>query len=168
MPTEYVEDERLSKAVQDMVDSTDYPEFAEIRDASIRILPVMCVRLDKDGEPQDATGAPAKIKKIGAPERVFIPDGHYLLVMGYKEWNSYNEIQVKAAIHSALMGIRVDAGEGSVKLKSKKPDLVLHSATVARFGAFDATLADLKTVLGNLGEQTLEVFTRESREKKAA
>lgn len=159
MATEYVQDERLDEAVNNIMSSLDYPEFAPLRDAQVVVLPVLCVKLDAEGEPVEASGAPVKIKKLGQAERVYIK-GHYLLVMGYKEWNSFNDVQVSAVIHSALMGIRVEQKDGAVRLKTKKPDVVLHNATVARFGAFDASVAGFKEALANIGLKSVETVIR--------
>jgi hypothetical protein len=157
MPTEYIQDKELADAVTDMLADDTYHEFDPIRNHEVKIESCLCVRVDDKGENAAPKPEPATLKKVGAVEKLFV-DADYILVVDNSAWVEANEVQKGAIIHRGLMKINIEAGEGKIKIGTRKPNIVEFTETVARFGAYnepllgfrDAFKLAAKTVAQNL------------------
>lgn len=155
--TEYDPNKELSDAVEDMLGDAEYPEFNPIREQELQIYSLMCVREDAKGEPVKCKGAPIVCRKIPAIYQALTKGGHYVVVADNNFWTHANEIQQQAALHHALMSIQVEVTDkGGIKLQTRKPDVMEHSATVAHFGAWNEDLLCLRDALKQSAKQFAE------------
>lgn len=139
--TEYTIDSGLDKFVKDIIEKSTHAALSQIRDQELKIIPVMKVRTNKDGDHEPNPGPPAKIQKVSDLWKLFT-EAHYILVVDYYFFNHAN--CVEAGIFNALCEVEVKAKDGEIKLATKKPDLSLFVATLQVYGAFDDQLLGLR------------------------
>ncbi len=141
---EYVKDETLQGALDDILSDGELREFANLRDNKVVIACCLKVKTNKDGEDEASPGEVVQLKKVSALHKVFI-DAHYLMVVDNYGWNNANsEIKQKAMIHKALMRIDVEEDGGNLKFKARQPDVVEFRATVLRYGTYNESLLDMR------------------------
>lgn len=146
MPTEYVEDQAMSDAVTEMLGELSYTEFNPIREHEVKIEVRSCVRTDKDGGNAEPKAEPIVLKKVGPLERTIV-DTDYIIVVDNSAWELANEIQRNAIIHRGLMKVNIEAGEGSIKIGTRKPNIVEFTETIVRFGAYHEPLLNLREAM---------------------
>jgi hypothetical protein len=143
--TEYSLENGLTTTVEAIIANEKFTELGPLRDQEVKVVPVMCVRLNKDDEAEPTKGKPVSVRKVTALEQVlFRESAHYLMTVDYATWNAASEIQQHALIFDALMDIDVDVGDDGVKLGKRKPDIVCHTATVRYFGAYSTDLTEMQ------------------------
>jgi hypothetical protein len=156
MKTEYEINAEFQKDVNALVEDKTMVEFNPIREQELRIVAVVCIRTNNEGEHEQPKGCPVKCTKLSPIIRL-LTEHHYLVVGDYYFWTHANEIQKKAAIHRALMSINVEKSKtGEIKLKTRKPEIQEHRATIARFGAFSEELVDMKEAFKMAAKQFTE------------
>lgn len=154
--TEYVTDKEFSDAVEDMLADNELPEFNPIREQELMLFSLLMVRENAQGEPMPVEGPPLVCRKI-PPIFHALTKGHYVVLGDHNWWNHANEIQQKAALHHALMSIEVEVGDkGKIKLGRRKPDVIEYRATVAHYGAWNASLLDFRDAFKQSAKQFAE------------
>jgi hypothetical protein len=128
MPTEYVEDKEMMDAVTEMLGDPKFTEFNPIREHEVKIDVRSCVRTDKHGENQKAKAEPITLKKVGQAERSIV-DTDYILIVDNSAWAESN------------------AGEGKIKVGTRKPDVVEFTETIVRFGAYRECILNLRDAM---------------------
>jgi hypothetical protein len=146
MPTEYVEDKEMMDAVTEMLGDPKFTEFNPIREHEVKIDVRSCVRTDKHGENQKAKAEPITLKKVGQAERSIV-DTDYILIVDNSAWAESNDVQRNAIIHRGLMKIDIEAGEGKIKVGTRKPDVVEFTETIVRFGAYRECILNLRDAM---------------------
>lgn len=145
--TEYVEDAGLNDALSAILTNKSLAEFAPLRDAKLKILPMLKVVTNKEGEHTPCKGIPAQVKKVSDLHKAAGIDADYILVVDYYAWNHPKginpQVTLDAMLHHALKTIKIEMKEGKPKLSANKPDLELFVDTVNRYGAFQE---EIKTV----------------------
>lgn len=139
MPTEYVEDKEMADAVTEMLGEMSYTEFNLIREHEVKIEVRSCVRVDKNGENAKPKAEPVAVKRVSDADKTVV-NTDYIFIVDNSAWAEANEVQREAIIHRGLMKIDIEAGEGKIKLKTKKPNVVEFTETIARFGAYHEPL----------------------------
>lgn len=165
MPVEYEISEPLQELVDQVLNNQEFTEFTPLREAECVIKSCLKVKLDKNDEPVQPKGAWAEIKKIGPLHRAFIQGNFILALDFYVFTNMAPDIQ-RAAIHKALMGIKVNLkDDGSVAYSTRKPEIQEFQATIVRFGAWAPGLSELRQALidagAAAGEQLVETLQGE-------
>lgn len=137
---EYTQDAGLTAQVQAIIDS-GHPALKAIKDQELKIVPVMKVRTNNEGEHEQNPGPPARIQKVSDLWKLFT-DAHYLLIVDYYFFNHAG--CVEAVLFNALCGVEVKVTDGSIKLATKEPEIKLFAATIQKYGAFDEILLGLR------------------------
>lgn len=148
--TEYEADAELSAMVTLQLDTPELKELQSLRDNEIAILSCLRIRM-KDDEDVPCKGKPAKIKKLGDVERLFV-DGHahYILVMDRHFWKHADKRQQMANVFDALMDVQAEQTESGLKLKKRPSDVDFsHMATVAYFGPYNEGTLNLFEAYSN-------------------
>ena len=161
--TEYEENPEFKAAVEKMLADKTLVEFNSIREhENITVLTLLCSRTDAKGEFVACKGPPIVCRKIPAPFEA-ITGAHYLLIADYYFWNHANEIQQKANLFHALMCINIeDTEKGEVKTSTRKPEVQVFRSEVARFGAHNDVLLDIREAL----KQSAKQFAENMKAKK--
>jgi hypothetical protein len=137
---EYSINAQFQKDVEAVMQSPKFTEFKLMRELEVRIMPVICTHTNNDDEHVQGKGSPMSCKKL-SPLYQLLTDHHYILIGDYYFWTHADERRRDAAIHSALYSINVERSKaGAIKLKTRKPDINEHSATITRFGAYTEPL----------------------------
>lgn len=152
--TEYVQDAALDSLVKKIISGND-PALNAIRDQELKIVAVMKVRTNADGEHEQNSGPPAKIMKVNDLWKLFT-DAHYLLVVDYYFFNHAS--CVEAMLFNALCEIDVKTKDGEVKLATKKPEIQVFAATLQKYGAFDETLLGMKEWMNEAKSKAAKSF----------
>jgi hypothetical protein len=152
---EYEVNEGFDKDVRRVLDDPSFVEFNGIRDLEVVILTALVIRTNTEGEHQPGKGCPVVCKKI-SPLYQLLTEAHYIVVGEYYYWTHVSDVQRDAAIHRALSTILVEKVDDAIKLKTRKPDIQEFTATIARFGAWNEPLLDVKEVLRSAGKQFAE------------
>jgi len=139
---EYSFDGELDDAVASMLQKR---EFKNIVDVGVKIAACMLVRVDADGNTQPPKGSPIRMMKVSPLHRLLMDKKpHYLLVMDYHWWNEAEDRARRAMLHHGLCYIEAQKAEGNeLVLKMRKPDFVLFTATVSRYGAWSEVMDEL-------------------------
>lgn len=146
---EYVDDTSLTDAVSDMLSDLLLAEFSIVRELEIKVICLMCVRTDVDGEPVVCKGAPIICRKVAAPYQVLV-GAHYLVIADHGFWAEADEKGRQAALFHALMYINVERTEkGKIKMGTRKPEIQVFTKEVTRFGPHSTELLDFKHALQN-------------------
>lgn len=152
MPVEYELNTGLQEIVDQVVNNPDFTEFAQIRNHELIIKSCLKIKLDENDEPVRPEGEIAELKKIGPLHKVFI-QGDFILVMDYYGFLNFGDNLKKAAIHKALMKIKVkESDSGRITYGTRKPDIQEFQATIVRFGAWSETLSTFREALLAAGE----------------
>jgi len=127
----------LSGTVQQLIDSMignpALSEFSPLREYDVKVIGFEKFKINKDEELVKA-GAVFDMKKVSPLQKILI-QGDYLLSFDRYSWTNFTQDERSASIHLALMGIDIKTNtDGDVKYGAKRPDLVLHTATIVRFG----------------------------------
>jgi hypothetical protein len=142
--TEYVEDAGLSDALKAILSDVTKAEFAAIRDTKLKIIPLLKVKTNKEGEHTPCVGIPAQVRKVSDLHRAAGIDAHYIMVVDYYAWNHPKginpQITLDAMLHHALKTIKVEVKEGKPKFGHNDPDVEVFIDTVNRYGAFEESL----------------------------
>lgn len=159
--TEYVEDAGLNQAVTAIVTNVSFAEFAAIRDAKLKIIPLLKVVTNKEGEHTPCKGIPAQVKKVSDLQRAAGIDADYLLVVDYYAWNHPKginpQVTLDAMLHHALKHIKIEVKEGKPKFSNNDPDVELYVDTVSRFGAFQEEIRTVSDMVRALPPPSAEV-----------
>lgn len=143
MPTkvEYSEEKELTEFFAEIM---KLPDFADLVEDEVAILPCFCIRTNDDGENVDYKWPPVKAKKVDEAMRIFMPEKpHYVLIVDYTYWKDVQPAQCEAAIHEALCSINVTKTDaGDLKLKTVPPEIVTYARTLKRYGPYRQTLQD--------------------------
>jgi Putative phage metallopeptidase len=159
--TDYDVSKEFSDAVEDMLSDAEVTEFNPIREQDLKIFSLLEIRENNKGEPLKVEGPPIVCRKI-PPVYKALCNGQYVVVGNHDWWNHANELQQKAALHHALMSINVEIedgeqeGEKIVKLSKRKPDVVAHTETISRYGAWNDTLIHFKDAFKRSAKQFAE------------
>lgn len=146
--TEYSLENGLTTTVEAIIANTKFAELGPLRDQEITVVPVMCVRLNKDDEAEPCKGKPVTVRKVTPLEKVLFREPvNYVMTVDFATWNAASEVQQHALVFDALMDIDVTVGEDGVKLGKRRPDIVYHSATIRHFGPFTPELAEVQETL---------------------
>ena len=81
--TEYVEDPGLNQAVSEVLNNKSFGEFAELRNNKIKVLPLMQIKTNAEGEHQPCKGIPAQVKKVSDLHKAAGIDADLILVVDY-------------------------------------------------------------------------------------
>lgn len=150
LKVEYLEDEELSAAVDNIVNNPKIHEMEPIRELEVRILCCSIVRMTDEGEEAKVPACPVKLNKLSEAERLFAKDNaHYILTMEYSFWHAANEKQRLAALLDTLLDIEPtkEESDANVKLKKRTPDIrVKHLATIGYYGAYNDGIINLREV----------------------
>lgn len=146
---EYEVNAKFAKDVEAVLGNNSFTEFNPLREQEVQILTEICTRTDKEGEHVECKGNPIVCKKIPTQYAVLIgKKAHYLMVGDYYFWTHASDTQKDAAIHRALSSIKVDKDKkGKIRLGRQPPEIQEYRATVARFGAWNEPLVDMKEAL---------------------
>jgi len=155
--TEYERSKELTNTVHDMVSDAGMAEFNDLRQQELSIECLLEVRENSKGEPLALNGAPpVRAVKI-PPVYHLLTKSHYVVLANEDWWKHANEIQQKAALHHALMTIKVEVTDkGAIVLTRRKPDVIAFTETVSHFGAWNATLIDFKDAFKMSAKQFAE------------
>lgn len=153
--TEFVQDNELDAAVKAIIEGSKNPALNPIRDNELKIVAIMKVRTNKEGEHEPNPGPPAKLVKVPDMWKLFT-DAHYLIVVDYYCFHHSNARD--AAIFNALCGVEVKAKDGVIKLATKQPEIAVFAATVQEYGAFDEILLGLKEWMVNAKTKAAKSF----------
>lgn len=146
--TEYSLESGLTTTVEAIIADTKYSDLGPLRDNEVTVVPVMCVRLNKDDEAEPCKGKPVTVRKVTPLEKVLFREPvNYVMTVDYATWNAASEVQQHALVFDALMDIDVTVGDDGVKLGKRRPDIVYHSATIRHFGPFTPELAEVQETL---------------------
>lgn len=141
---------KLNEIVNDLLANEAFGEFEDIRNAELRVLAVLRVQTDKEGEHVEKTGIKVELKKIPAMLLPFL-EGGYVLVVDYYAFTHYNVTRFEALLHKAMMSIQVEEADGGGwSIKPRKPDIVEYNATISRYGAYEEKLVILDTILSGI------------------
>lgn len=151
----------MADAVTAMLGELSYTEFNPIRDHEVKIEVRSCVRTDKHGQNQPPKDEPVQLKKVGAADRSIV-DTDYILIVDNSAWESANGQQRNAIIHRGLMKIDIEAGEGKIKLGTKKPNVVEFTETIVRFGPYDDRLLNFREVMTLASKQVVRKLQLEN------
>jgi hypothetical protein len=148
--TEYEADAELSDMVTLQLDTPELKELQSLRDNEVAILSCVRIRM-KDDEDVPCKGKPAKIKKLGDVERLFVDNhAHYVLVMDRHFWKHANKRQQMANVFDALMDIQAEMTESGLKLKKRPSDVDFsHMATINYFGPYNENTLNLFEAYSN-------------------
>jgi len=136
--TEYTIDKALNDAVESIIKTQKHAALNAIREHKLKIVPVMRVCTDNEGEHKQGSGPVAKISKVGGFWPLFT-EAHYILVVDYYGFNHANNIT--AHIFNALCEVDVEVlDDGTIKKGLKKPEIMVFPATLEVFGAFTPAL----------------------------
>jgi len=160
MPTEYSPDDALSEAVADMVNNEEYEEFGLIREQELVFLVGVMRKTNKDDEPEPTTGEPVVVRKVAAPDAIFM-NGHFKVYVDGFRWDEANDIQRKAMLHRGLLRVDVDKTEKGITLGLAKPDATVWQRNIERFGAWEENLIVLRNNL-----QTAQAKAKQAAVKK--
>jgi len=158
---EYSQEDGLTATVEAIIEDHKYVELAPLRDQEVTVVPVMCVRLNKDDEAEPCKGKPITVRKVTPLEKVLFKEPvNYVMTVDYATWNAASEVQQHAFIFDALMDIDVNVGEQGVKLGKRRPDIVSHSATIRYFGSYTPELAEVQETM-RTGKPRLVEYVRD-------
>jgi hypothetical protein len=146
MPTEYVVDQEIADAVIAMLGELSYTEFNLIREHEVKIEVRSCVRMDKNGENAKPKTEPVAVKRVSDADKTVV-NTDYIFVVDNSAWAEANAIQRQAIIHRGLMKIDIEAGEGKIKIKTRKPNVVEFTETIARFGPYNEPLLTVQEAM---------------------
>lgn len=163
MPTEYVVDQEIADAVTAMLGELHYTEFNLIREHEVKIEVRSCVRVDKNGENAKPKAEPVQVKRVSDADKTVV-NTDYIIIVDNSAWVEANEIRREAIIHRALMKIDIECGEGDIKLKTRKPNVVEFTETIARFGAYHETLLNMREAMTLASKQVAKKLQLENRE----
>lgn len=148
--TEYVEDAGLNDALKSIITNVSYAEFSPLRDAKLKILPLLKVVTNKEGEHTPCKGIPAQAKKVSDLHRAAGIDADYLLVVDYYAWNHPKginpQITLEAMLHHALKAIKIEVKEGKPKFSKNDPDVEVYIDTVNRYPQAGAFCDEIKAI----------------------
>jgi len=154
--TDYDLDKDLERELADMIADESMNEFAPLRDLAVTVLSCVKVRMDKDGNTEPCKGDPVAVKKVDPVSRMFMPKKpHFLVVVDFGAWSDADERQRKILAHRALIRIAAEKTDEGMKLGMKKPEVLEHTATVARFGAFSDSLLNMREAFRNSAHRLL-------------
>lgn len=152
MPVEYELNPGLQELVDQVVQNQDYTEFQQIRNHELIIKSCLKIKLGEDEEPVRPEGEIAEVKKVGALHQAFI-ECDFIVVLDYYAFLNFNDNLKKAAIHKALMKIKIKESEsGRISYGTRKPDVQEFQATIVRFGAWSESLSSFREALLAAGE----------------
>jgi hypothetical protein len=157
MPTEYVEDKEMTDAVVEMLGELSYTEFNLIREHEVKIEVRSCVRVDKNGENAKPKADSVAVKRISDADKTVV-DTDYIFIVDNSAWAEANELQRSAIIHKGLMKIEIEADEGGIKFKTKKPNVVEFTATISRFGAYTEPMLVMQEALTLASKQVARIL----------
>jgi hypothetical protein len=150
LKVEYVEDDELRAAVDDIINNPKIHEMEAVRELGVAILCCMIVKMSEDGEEAKVPVWPAKLNKLNEAERLYVKDhAHYILTMEYSFWHAANEKQRFAALLDTLLDIEPtkEESDANIKLKKRTPDIrVKHLATIGYYGAYNEDIINLREV----------------------
>lgn len=147
MPTTHLTDDTLKTFIVGMLNDESYTEFSRLRSNDVEFYTCFKVKTDGDGEEVSAEGEVVSVKKVSELYRLFHPAGHCILVVDKYQWHNCSEIQKKAHVHHAFMSIQADEGpDGTLKIKSRAPDVSEFRATLQRFGAWCDPLVEFQDI----------------------
>jgi hypothetical protein len=148
--TEYVEDAGLNDALKATLTDVSIAEFSPLREAKVKILPLLKVTTNKEGEHTPCKGIPAQAKKVSDLHRAAGIDADYLLVVDYYAWNHPKgvnpQITLDAMLHHALKAIKIEVKEGKPKFSKNEPDVEVFIDTVNRYPQAGAFVEEIRTV----------------------
>jgi hypothetical protein len=145
--TEYTESSELHEALTDMLADPFYTEFNPLREHEVKITSCLRVRHNKDGEDIPPAGDPTTLKKVTELEKLYL-DADYIVVIDNYSWNNAkSKLDQNALLHQCLMRIEIEVTEKGILKKTKKPDVIMFSATAGRFGPLDDKQINLREML---------------------
>lgn len=155
-------DKDLERELAAMIADESLSEFGPLRDLALTINPIVRVRMDKDGNTEKCSGDPVTVKKVGPAERMFMPKKpHFIVIVDYGTWTEADERQRKIIMHRGLMRIAAEKTDEGMKIGMRKPDVLEFTTTVARFGAFNDPLLDLREAFRNSAHRLLPQMEEE-------
>lgn len=154
---EYTQDAELTRRVQAIIDTSPSAAMNRVREQELKVIPVLKVRTNEDGEPEPNPGPPVKLQKVNDLWRVFT-EAHYLLVVDYSFFNTPSN-KHEPILFNALCGIDVKIKDGNIKLGTRKPDLNYFSDTVELYGAFERPLVVVNEWMNAVKKQAATDFT---------
>jgi hypothetical protein len=138
MATEYIEDVGLNDAVKDLLTDEKLSEFENLRLTGLKIMPLLLVKTNTDGDHEPCKGLPAKIRKVPDLYKAAGVDAHLILIVDYYAWNhpgGVNPENTKLAIlHSALKTVSAEKKDGKLKIGKNEPDVIAFTDTIKRYG----------------------------------
>lgn len=150
---EYEDNKEFKTAIEKMLADKSLVELNPIREHEIVIFSLICIRTDTDGEYVQCKGPPITCRKIPPPFQS-LTGGHYLVIADYYFWNHADEIKQRANLFHALMHIDVEKTEkGELKIGTRKPEVQVFRSEVARFGAHNEVLLDIREALKQSAKQ---------------
>jgi hypothetical protein len=146
MPTEYVVDQEIADAVIAMLGELSYTEFNLIREHEVKIEVRSCVRMDKNGENAKPKTEPVAVKRVSEADKTVV-NTDYIFIVDNSAWAEANTLQRQAIIHRGLMKIDIEVVEGKIKIKTRKPNVVEFTETIARFGPYNEPLLTVQEAM---------------------
>jgi len=149
---EYEISTEVQEALNEMLWSTDYAEFQDLRMNEIAVAGATKIKMNEPNmEIQPAPGPAVKLVKLNDIARLFT-DKHFVIVVDTYFWRHSSDAEKLVGLHRALMQIQVNRQDDVVKLKTCRPDVQEFSATLIRFGPTPAV------------QRLIQVFQSASRE----
>lgn len=131
---EYELSTEIQESVDEMLWSTDYTEFGDLRTNEIGVSCATKIKMNPaDLEIQPAPGPAVKLVKLNDAARLYT-DKRFVIVVDAYFWRHASDAEKLIALHKALMQIQVDRQDDNVRVKTRRPDVQEFSATIARFG----------------------------------
>lgn len=154
--TEYEVNAQFSRDVEAVLGDAHLVELNPIREHKIPITAVLVTRTNNEGEHEKPKGNPMRCMKLSPVYKLLT--GYWFVIVGdYYFWTHAAVIEKEAAIHRALMTINVERNsQGSVSVKTRKPDIQEFRATVAHFGAWNEGLIDMREALKTSAKEFAE------------
>lgn len=157
--TEYVEDVELNTAVTEVLNNKEFGEFSELRNNKVKVLPLMRIKTNKEGEHQPCKGIPAQVKKVSDIHKAAGIDADLILVVDYYAWNHPKGLNpgntLRAILHFALKTVEVTKNEeGQVKISKVDPDVVMFKDTIKRYGVFEEDLGEVREILNAAAQES--------------
>lgn len=145
MPTEYELNLELDDVLALVLRDPSFSELKDLRESGLVIKSCVKIKTDKEGNLLKCSGDPVITKKVSPADRLF-QHSDFIVIMDYSTWTATARQEQKSAlVHRALMNIKVEKTTEGFTVSKRRFDLVEHSETLKRFGAYREELLTLRS-----------------------
>lgn len=152
-------DERFTQVVTDVVRK----HFPDIRQHLPKLVGVVRTKTDKDGNAMTGMRPVVAVKKT-PPVYAAMGVAPYLVVIDGCFWQEAPDHEIAGMVGNALLTLDVQTGtkkgKAFVRVKNRKPDMVLFTEAVRMFGAFTPCVIELRAITQGVATAALELVHR--------